>query len=243
MRPLVTERQFRATYKLQKFADRAISSGRVKFPVYPKPDLAKIASYLTFDGHLTTKGNVFLFTAGKRNQLSNFSNLVRKELCCEGRTKKVQTNLFGTSYEYRVFNKPVCRVLNIIGVPDGNKIITPFEVPDWIVNNEECSKAYLQAAFDCEGSVWKECHRLKVRFKIHKAALFEDNALHFINQLRSMLSVLEVETTQPWSVAGNTRKDGIRTKGYVFSIASDSLQAFRDNVGFKLPEKRKLMGS
>ncbi len=242
MEPLVTENDFRKTYKLEKFADTAIEKMKLKFPVYPNTNLAKIVSFLTFDGHLRWDGNVFLFTAGKRSLLKESQLLVRKEFGVEGVFRKMDTNSYGVSYEYRVTNKPICRILEALGVPKGSKVLIPFSVPDWIKKDPDLSRAYLQTAFDCEGTVWKERkNSLKIRFRMNKSVELIEDGISFLTELKDMLSVFGIGTSAIWKTAGNRRKDGNLTVGLCFNILANSIPLFRQNIGFTLKHKRILL--
>jgi hypothetical protein len=227
---------------LKKFADNAIEKFNLNFPIYPNERLARIVSMLTFDGHLSKDGKVFLFTAGKKYLLNEPKLFIKREFGITGVYRKIPTNEYGTSYEYRVFNKPVSRILELIGVPKGNKMIVPFFVPEWVMNNGILSKAYLQTAFDCEGSVWKEGkRRLKIRFRINKSTSLIENGKVFVEEIKNMLSGFGIGTSETWIIESNIRKDGTRTKGICFNILTKNIKTFKKEIGFSIKHKRELL--
>jgi DNA-binding transcriptional regulator WhiA len=239
MEILLTRQQFEETYKLNKFAKRAIDKYKLKFPIYSTANLAKIVAYLTFDGHMTVEKGMIIFTAGKKELLKEPMQLMYKQFGVKGKIKKVMTNNYGKSFEYRISNKPLCRILKAIGVPDGNKIFNIVNVPKWIKNSKKFSKVYLRVAFDCEGSIWKEKNgAVRLRFRLHKSSKKIKNCISFINEIKNMLSYFNIETTNIWFGKGNLRKDGNITKAVVFGIKSNSMQKFKKAIGFGIKEKK-----
>ena len=242
MKPIITEKQFRETYKLEKFADKSIKKFRLKFPIYPNKNLVKIVSLLTFDGHLRWDGNVFMFTAGDKPLLKEPMLLVKKEFRITGGFRKIPTNNYGISYEYKITNKPVSRILEFVGTPKGNKVLTPFSVPKWVEEDLEFSRAYLQVAFDCEGSIWKEGHkRRKIRFRIHKSSKILENGIEFLERLKNMLLKFDIKTSKIWIGDGNVRKGGIKTKYLCFNILSKDIPKFNKEIGFSIKHKKELL--
>jgi DNA-binding transcriptional regulator WhiA len=238
---LLTKQDYRKEYK-QKASDRAKEKYKIHFPIRASSELAKIVAYLTFDGHLSASGSMLLFTAGKINNLKCFSELFEETFHCQGRVAKVSTNEYGESYEYRVFSKPIGRMLKLIGVPGGEKVKTTFHVPLWIKTNKEFSRAYLQAAFDCEGSIWHEKTRIRVRFSNCKVKELSQNASEFMQEITDMLAAFGICTTNLWSTKGCIRKDGKETRCFIFGIKDKSIGSFKEHIGFKIPEKARQMG-
>jgi len=200
-------------------------------------DLAKIVSYLTFDGHLAEDLKCFYLCSKHKEVLSNFENIVYHKFKIKGRLEKREGHV-GKSYKYRVFNREVCRFLEKIGVPKGNKIAKQFLIPIWIRNNKEFSREYLTTAFDCEGSIWFE-KQPKIRFGIFKSEELLDNAFQFIDEMKFMLNSFNIKTTNSWLIKGNQRKDGRLTKGIYFKIKQNSLKQYAQEIGFTDKFKNK----
>jgi hypothetical protein len=244
MRSILTEKQFVNSYKLQKFAEKAINKFNLNFPIHPNSNLAKMVSYLTFDGHLRHDCNVFSFSSGKKSLLKEPIEIVKREFNVSGKIRKIPTS-YGKSYEYRIINKPISRILNLIGTPSGNKIYANFRVPNWIKENKELSRNYLRVAFDCEGSIWKENNnRLKIRFGINKHSKISESCLLFLEDIKEMLLKFGIKTTKIWTGKSNLRKDNNKTIFLRFNISSDSISLFKKEIGFNIYHKSKiLMGS
>ncbi len=224
---ILTKEEFVNSYKLKKFSQRAIEKYKLRFPIKANENLAKIVSYLTFDGHLSMEKNVFLFTAGKENQLRDFRNLIKDEFNIEGKIRKIPTNIWGESYECRFFSKPIVRVLKLIGTPNGNKVLTEFTIPDWIKSDTKLTRSYIEVAFHCEGSMWKEGNRRKIRFSISKSKELYKSGLRFVEQLKKMLSDLSIDTTKSWTTENNEI-----TSSFIFDIKASSIDKFRREIGF-----------
>ncbi len=227
------ESDFRNCYKLQKFADRAIQKFNLKFPIQLNSNFVKIVSFLTFDGHLTPNNSMIIFTAGSIDKLEEIIRISEERFTIKGKIRKIETNTFGTSYEYRICCKPIGKLLEILGVPAGNKVLKKFNVPSWIIQNKEFSFNYLKVAFECEGSLWKENKRTQIAFRIHKDENLIEDGRNFLNTMRKMLLDMGIETTNVWVVKGNKRKDGNTTVGMQFRIKSRSLNDFLNYFNFR----------
>src|SRR3989344_4775805 len=127
----ISENEFRSTYKLQAFADKIIKNKTIKFPYKPSSTTTKIVSFLTFDGHLTPGKKMFLFTSGNLRELNNMEFCNKKEFGITGKYRKIDTNKYGTSYEYRICSAPIGRLLGLLGVPGGSKVLNEFNIPEW----------------------------------------------------------------------------------------------------------------
>lgn len=199
--------------------------------------MAKLVSYLTFDGHLTKDLTNFFLSSADREFLHSFSDLIEEGFNRKGRIELCEDG-FGESFKYRVFDGHLCRAALVAGAPKGNKSIAPFLVPEWITENREFSEAYLGIAFDSEGSIWKDRNGAwRIRFKISKSEELTENGIQFVEQIRSMLATSGVETTEIWSVKGTVGKKWT-TVGLCFGIKPRSFETFLKNVGFRIKEKK-----
>ena len=232
---ILTEKEFLNSYNRRQYGERFLRNNSSLFPIKSSPYLAAIASYLTFDGHLTVSKSMFLFGSKNISELRNFDHYVKSIFNIEGRIESVNQS-HGESYAIRYFSKPLCRVLNLIGVPSGKKVNLEFHIPEWIKNNKECSRAYLRAAFDCEGCFWKEGKCIRIRFRIYKNPKFKENCISFLNQLKEILHDFDIETTQVWtgSVEGNSMP-------FTFQIRSNSTNKFYKEIGSSISRKLRVL--
>src|SRR3989344_8256305 len=111
--------------------------------------LAKIASYLTFDGHLSKDLKSFYLSSKSEDLLKDFEECVKSKFGICGRYENGQG--YGESRKYWIFHSKTARFLKEIGIPNGNKVLQEFVVPDWVLGNLKNSREYLRTAFDCEG--------------------------------------------------------------------------------------------
>jgi hypothetical protein len=194
-------------------------------------DLAKIVSYLTFDGHLAEDLKCFYLSSKDMAMLSDFDDLIHKKFQIKGRLEKGTG--FGESYKYRVFSREVCRFLERAGTPKGCKINKIFLIPEWIKNNQEAYYNYLKAAFECEGGFWLESKKYPiVRFGLNKNEGLAVNGEEFLIEMKRLLLNLDIKTSNVWVAKGNIRSDGIVTKSFRFTIRQPSIERFLDMFGF-----------
>lgn len=203
-------------------------------------DLAKLVSYLTFDGHLVEDLKCFYLSSKSKDALTDFKDIVHKSFGIKGRFETGMGH--GESYKYRIFNREICKFLEKIGVPKGCKINKRFLIPDWIKENKDFSKEYLRIAFDCEGSIWFE-KQPKIRFGIFKNEKILDNGFKFLEEIRLMLNNFDISSTNIWLIKGNARKDGKLTKGLYFKVRQKSLKQFSKEVGFTDKFKNQRLSS
>lgn len=197
--------------------------------IIPSSSLARIASYLTFDGHLAKDLSCFYLSSKNKNSLINFERLVSSTFHVKGRLEEGCG--FGQSYKYRVFNKRICLLLKELGIPSGNKVAQAFLIPSWIKENRKFARLYVQTAFDCEGSIWFE-KQPKIRFGIFKTEKFLQDGFYFLEEIKKILNIFGIITTETWIMKGNVRKDGSITKGLYFKISQKSLLQFAHEIGF-----------
>lgn len=192
-------------------------------------DLVRLVSYLTFDGHLAKDLSCFYLCSKNKDTLSNFEKIAYKKFKIGGRMEKGTGH--GESYKYRIFNTEIARFLEEIGAPKGDKVTKSFLIPNWIKNNKEFSRTYLRVAFDCEGSIWFE-KQPKIRFGICKIEELLNNGFQFLEEMKLMLKLFNIDSTNTWLIKANKRKDGKITKGLYFKIKQSSLKQFAKEIGF-----------
>ena len=194
-------------------------------------DLAKLVSYLTFDGHLAEDLKGFYLSSKRKDMLSDFEEIVHKKFRIMGRLEPGMG--FGESYKYRVFSREVCRFLEKAGAPRGCKIKKTFLIPEWIKNNQELYYNYLKVAFECEGGFWLESKKYPiVRFGLNKNENLAVNGEEFLIEMKRLLLNLDIETSNIWVAKGNVRSDGIITKSFHFTIRQSSIERFLEIFGF-----------
>ncbi len=193
-------------------------------------DAARLASYLTFDGHLSADLKQFYLSSSDESALKDFARIVREKFGVEGKTEEGMGH--GKSWKYRVLRSHPAQELYRLGVPRGNKTKSEFRVPKWVSESRANATAYLQTAFDCEGSVSIKGKQADLRFSLAKDVRLMENGLAFLEDLKRLLSLFGVACTNTWLVPGNKKKDGSETAFMNFRVKQKSNDLFYQNVGF-----------
>ncbi|MFH1326680.1 MAG: hypothetical protein ABIH59_00960 [archaeon] len=195
-------------------------------------NLVIIIAFLTADGHLCKDLKGFYFSSRDIKFLEYLARIVDIKFGLKGRYSKGQA--YGKSYKYRVFNKKITLFLKTKGAPAGDKMLIPFDVPEWIKTNKEFSKEYLKILFYCEGSKYKHSKNTEaIKINFNKAERLLKDCINFMNSLKDMLRIFEIETTNIWIMKGNLRKkDWETTKTIVFKLKSNSVNRFIKEIGW-----------
>jgi hypothetical protein len=187
---------------------------------------------LTADGHLYKDLKGFHFYSNNKPTLIKLENIVYKKFGLKGIYG--EGSGYGKCFRYKVFNKKVTLFLKNKGVPVGDKMITPFDVPKWIKCNKKFSKEYLKIIFYCEGSKSKHSkNTYEIRINFNKSEKFLNNGIKFMDSLKEMLKKFNIETTSIWIRDGNIRKkDREITKVMIFKVKSSDVNKFINEIGW-----------
>lgn len=197
-------------------------------------DMARIASYLTFDGHLYKDLKGFLYSSKNKKDLEDFEIIINRKFSLPARYHLNSAGSHKQTHVIYFFNKIVCEYLFKIGIPKGSKVIQKFGVPKWIVDSKEFSREYLKIAYLCEGSIEKEKGR-NPRIAINTAKCEEilDSSISFMNTLRIMLKKFEINSTDCHIVGRRIRKrDNKISRDIRFRIKTDDNNKFISEIGW-----------
>ena len=196
-------------------------------------DLAKIVSYLMFDGHLYKRLTGFKAYSKNIKELEKFEKMVKRQFKIKAQYKYNHAGSKKQTHVIEFFNSKACRFLHKIGTPKGDKSLTKYGVPLWIKNNKEFSREYLKIAYLCEGC-WKEKDRLnpRIKFNMHKSNNILDNGRLFLQDIRNMLRKFNIETTSIGTYKGKLRKDKIQTSELRFRVLTKDNQKFINEIGW-----------
>ena len=196
-------------------------------------DLAKIASYLTFDGHLYKDLSGFYLSSKDVKNLKEFERLIKKKFGINGKyyLDNGGAGMFKT-HKFIVFNKELSKKLFELGIPKGDKCIQEFNVPKWILNSKNLSKDYLKIAFLCEGSNKEEPGRTpRIQINTAKSEDILDSGLRFMNTLRQMLKKFDINTTKCYICGKRVRKkDNKISKDIKFRIDINDNNKFINEI-------------
>lgn len=233
----------------EKYLKAAIE--RKIVPLKASPELAQICGHLIGDGYLRiskTKnngGSVRFF--GEPEKLTKIAEIYEK---LSNRKINLIRKYAREGFQLDVVDSVFARCLYKIGVPAGDKVLTKFEVPSWILNGDkEVKRRFLQALFDDE---LEGLYRYKkynntwngLRFRMNKSEDLIPVGLKFFEQIISILKEFGIGTTEPktYDKVAYIRPNGIKTYRMIFRINNDieNRRRFHKEIGF-IYSKRKQM--
>jgi len=195
-------------------------------------DLAFISAFLTADGHIYKDLKGFYFSSRDLKILKQIEKKIKNKFELKGLYR--EGNGHGVSYKFLVFNKPIALFLVKLGIPPGDKMLVPFDVPKWIKKDKELSREYLKILFYCEGS--KSYHSKNteaIRINFNKTEDLLKDAERFMKSIKNLLKKFGIETTNIWISQGNRRiKDNKLTKQIRFGIKANSFNKFINEIGW-----------
>lgn len=228
------------TYKSKQYGIKALSKYINWFPIKPSIILAGIVADLMGDGHLQDEPNLRLdYTSKSSKELKRFEKEVVSLFGIKGKIRKCTTNKYNTK-NLGINNKPLARVLKLIGVPTGAKVLKKFSIPKWILKDKKLFSRFLNRLFSCEG-----CIDLKNRYieiSMYKSLELIKNNFKFFKDIKFYLEKhFQIKTINPFLGSWiSKRKDGKRTRGVRLKIKNqDSLKRFQKFIGFEDRSKKE----
>jgi len=247
---LVSEKEFLKTYKIKGFGYRALNVCEKNnwLPMKSSPFLASIVGRLMGDGTLSKDRMVGDFRFyGSTSKLEGIREILEKEFRLLPHS--YYSHPKGGCYILRYNNAIFARILELVGVPRGNKVLTIFKVPNWIMKgNKKIKKSFLSVIFADEMSkINKNCRGFwnGFEFGMSKSIYKLKHLLSFLEQLRKLVGEFGV-TSSKIRIRKNYifyRKDGNVTYPARFSLHTNILnrKRFYFNIGFDDEEKQKLL--
>lgn len=227
------------TYKSKEHGKRALSKYIHWFPLKASVRLAGIVADLIGDGHLQDYPKYRLdYTSNSNKELNRFNKEIFYLFGIKGKIRDCKTNKYNTK-NLGINNKPLARVLKLIGVPTGAKVLSKFSIPKWILNDKTLFLRFINRLFSCEGSI--DLQNKYIELKMHKSVTLIEDGINFFKDIKKYLDkYFGIKTTKPFLEGRtNTRKDSIKTKGIRIKIKNrESLVRFKKFVGLDDKEKK-----
>jgi len=198
-------------------------------------DMAHIASYLTFDGHLYKDLKAMMFASKNIEDLKGVERIFNRKFEIQGKYHLNSAGIQKKVHQFYIFNKKIASELYALGIPKGEKVMQNFSVPNWIKDSKELSREYLKIAFLCEGSFCeKDRKNSRIQINTAKGEEFLDSGLKFMEDLRCMLSKFDIRTTNSNIMGENQirKTDGKRTKNVRFRIITEDNHKFIKEIGW-----------
>jgi len=150
---ILSYKDFLKTYKTRGYRLKHLEGYASLFPVLASPGLAGIVADLMGDGHLQADPKWRIdFTSKEINELNRFDKEMNFLFNTKGKIRKCTSNKYST-YNLAINSSPISRILFLCGVPSGQKVLTSFSIPKWIIDDKECFRRFCQRLFTCEGSI------------------------------------------------------------------------------------------
>jgi hypothetical protein len=243
---ILTKEKFIEDYKNPKYAQKAVNYLEEKrlLPLHSNPMLASITGHLIGDGSLSKDPYVGEFRFfGTQDKLLKIKEKISQIF--KIKPKKLFEKEHGFVLRYN--NCRVARVLSLIGVPRGNKVMKEFDVPKWIKeSNTKIIKAFLVALCDDELSSPrrnKKGYVEPLRLKFNKSEeILERQGFIFLENVRNLFIKFEINCN-PIRMNNDKyiTKEGKVTRSVYFNISAKrkNLLNFRKQIGFET-EKDKI---
>ncbi len=162
------------------------------------PLLALMIGWIFGDGHLPRNLRYLSFFDGEEESLEKFKTYSKKYFptITISDVKKHREN---NNYYLTISNTAVAHLFCTLGVPAGNKVDTPFTVPEFILNgSKDVKRDFLAGILGSEMTTPKISHAhtaIPIEFCMSKNMLLEDGHRHFMEQIRRLLNEFGVTTT------------------------------------------------
>jgi len=234
----ITKKELLKYYKNSKRGEKALQN--YPFPFKPSVQLAGIMGDLFGDGHL--QGNPkwrIDYTSKSTTELKRFEKEIKEIFNVKGKIRECSTNKYGKTFNYGINYKAVAITLYLFGAPGGNKVLQPFKIPHWILDDKESFRRFIQRLFDCEG--WPDSEGA-ILIEMWKSQDLLNEGIDFFQSIKSKLKeYFDIDTSDPFTYSTNKmRKDGIKTVPIRLKIRrKDSITKFFKEIGFENFEKQR----
>lgn len=201
-------------------------------------DLAGLVADLMGDGHLQGPPKWrFDYCSNSLEELKRFERKIFSIFKVKGKVRECKTNKYGTM-NYGVNYQNISKKLFSLGVPSGNKTNKDYLIPNWIINNKECFREFVNRYFCCEATVERNGD---ITLTMYKRIDLCENGTNFLNQIREGLEkYFSIKTTKVfYENKNNLRKDGSFSKAIKFKIKNKSAKlTFFKEIELDNPSKR-----
>jgi len=236
---ILTYRDVLSMYKSEYHGIKALSQYTHWFPIKSSAKLAGVVADLMGDGHLQDPKFRIDYTSNSTKELKRFDDEIFNLFGINGKIRDCTTNKYNTK-NLGINNKPLGRVLKLIGVPGGAKVLITFSIPNWILRDKVNFTRFINRLMSCEGCIDLQYKYIELR--MHKSLKLIEDGKNFFNDIKKYLDkYFSIKTTNVF-LAGkpSIRKDGIKTKAIRIKIKrKDSVLKYRNYIGFDNEIKKK----
>lgn len=246
MQEILSYNDILSTYKTRGYRLNKLKEYMGLFPLQGSEVLAGIVADLMGDGSLQADPKWRLdFTAKEPSELKRFEKEMQSIFNIKGKIRKCKSNAYGTSYSIAFNSAPVARILWLIGVPGGQKVLSPFRVPKWILVDKTFFRRFVQRLFTCEGGIMHEKNRRvpQVRIEMWKSTDIVCEGKKFMEEISKQLEEhFHITSTVTVPNRLNKRKDGLLTQAAKIYILGEEVIKFYKLIWFE-GEKQSVLGN
>ncbi len=199
-------------YKSKEIGERTILKYKTWFPIKESTTLSGIIADIICDGHLQDQPKLRVDYCSKyTNELKRFNSEIYSLFSINGKIRPCSTNKYST-YLLGINNKPLGRILKKLGVPTGAKVNKSFLIPNWIVENKDYFRKFINRVICCEGSI--DINYPAIDLSMYKNYHLINNGIEFFNQIKVGLFIhFNIITSNPFLINNkNCKTTGIRIK-------------------------------
>ena len=179
--------------------------------------ISRLSGFLLGDGHITRNNQRLIFTTDKESLKEIQDDLIKLGYTpSDIFSKKLENNIRGRVFTGRTTwmhldSRPLALLFRCLGIPNGDKCIQEFYVPDWIMNGPKFVKReFMRGIFGSE-MYSPKCNARNFEafmFRQHKALRLSKSGEKFMRQLMSILLEFGVESKFIKRKLGYKRKSG-----------------------------------
>ncbi|MFB6296594.1 MAG: MarR family transcriptional regulator [Halobacteriales archaeon] len=215
--------------------------------------LARLCGFMLGDGHVA-RNHKRLHFAGNEAALSNVKDdldVIGYDNYSEIRSKKIKNEIEGrairgTSTSFTLDSTALSHLLQFLGIPAGDKTITPVSVPEFVKDGTKYVKReFLRALFGCDADApW--CDRMNfeaVTLRQNKAFDLDESVRSYYDELSELFAEFDIETYVTVRDKGEVRESDdtpVKTYHLVIRPNNENLYRFFSRVGYAYePDKSR----
>jgi len=252
--PLITVEDLQKSYKSDKYASESAAYFKKILPLFPSSNLAAIAADLMTDGHIamrkyynSRKYAYIGFFSDDISELERFNSRIKKVFKIEGTIKEWGFRKNGRSKGCIITDSRLARLLELCGIPVGDKVIKKYKIPVWVVKGDkEIKRAFLRRSFTCEGSITREkSGRWGISYTMYKLQSLAPNTISYLEGLRKLLRGFGIKTYAPYVNQKYVRtKDEQKITGFILRMRDkQSLITYTNEIGFDTEVKKSKLSA
>ncbi len=223
--------------------NKAKEAFREWLPLVQGSNLAHEFAYLVAkimgDGHLDNHFTVKLVSS-KSESLDFIKELLIKKCSIQRQQIKLyRRDHSPTTHLLQINNSAFGRTLHALGAPKGNKTLTPFKIPKWIIESKESSRIFLQGLLEDELTTVKierKSYVNKLRFNMRKIPSLRASLMEFLSQVKERIESFNVTCSGLRELKLTNHE---RVEYYFWILRNkENVIRFAENIGFRFNQEK-----